>query len=429
MNTRKSVLATLLAAAFLAPLADAPVQAQVQQQAPRYYSQAELDQMLAPIALYPDALLSQVLMAATYPAEVAEAAQWTRANGGLLGDAAVRSAQSEDWDPSVISLVAFPQILQRMDENPEWTRSLGDAFLAQESVVMDSVQQLRRRAQAAGNLQSSEQILVEQQGPTIVVQPASPQYVYVPYYDPLVVYGQWWWPSYRPVAWAPWPGYARPYRQGASAGFWWGQPVGLSVNFFFGGVDWRYRQVRVLHPAAYYYRAPVFVNRTVAVERNTWRHDPSHRRGVEYRAPEVRQRFAGAPAVQRVQPERREERRDERRPERREERAQPRVERQVAPVAAPVTARIAAPVAAPVAAPAPVQPRVRAQPEARPQPQVRQEQVRHEQRQERREQRPEQRARMPEAVAPQQPRAERPAPREERQERREQRREERGQKS
>ena len=110
--------------------------------------QAELDQMLAPIALYPDALLSQVLMAATYPIEVVEAARWSRANPGLQGDDAVRAVQNEDWDPSVKSLVAFPQILQRMDEKLEWTRSLGDAFLAQEPQMMDQVQQLRQRAEA-----------------------------------------------------------------------------------------------------------------------------------------------------------------------------------------------------------------------------------------------------------------------------------------
>jgi hypothetical protein len=302
MNTNKTILATLFAAAFTAPLAVAPVQAQVQrydqqdQQAPvgHYYSQAELDQMLAPIALYPDGLLSQVLMAATYPAEVAEAARWTRDYPGLQGDEAVRAVQNQDWDPSVKSLVAFPQILQRMQEQPGWMQTLGDAFLDQEPAVMDTVQQLRRRAQAQGNLRSDEQIHVVQQGPAIVVEPASPEYLYVPYYDPLVVYGTWWWPAYRPVAWAPWPGYARPYRPGVSVGFWWGRPVGLSANFFFGGVDWRYRQVRVMHPTAYYYRPPVFVNRTVVVNRNAWQHDPSHRRGIDYRTPEARQRFAGA---------------------------------------------------------------------------------------------------------------------------------------
>jgi DNA segregation ATPase FtsK/SpoIIIE-like protein len=323
MNARKTIIATLFAAAFVAPLAVAPVQAQIHAQATRSYTQAELDQMLAPIALYPDALLSQVLMAATYPIEVVEAARWTRANPNLQGDAAVRAVENQDWDPSVKSLVAFPQILQRMDEQLNWTESLGDAFLAQEPQVMDSVQHLRRRAQAAGHLQSSEQIYVQQQGPTILIQPASPQYVYVPYYDPLVVYGTWWWPAYRPVHWAPWPGYARPYyRSGVSAGFWWGQPVGLSLNFFFGNVDWHRRHVHVAHPRAYYYRAPVFVNRTV-VDRGRWQHDPHHRRGVDYRAAEVRQRFAAAQFERRDgRPEQRQDQREVRSPWQRQD-AQP----------------------------------------------------------------------------------------------------------
>jgi hypothetical protein len=331
-------------------------------QAQRTYSQAELDQMLAPIALYPDPLLSQVLMAATYPFEVAEAARWSRANPGLQGDDAVRAAQNEDWDPSVTSLVAFPQILARMDENPEWTRRLGEAFLAQEPHVMDVVQQLRRRAQAAGNLQSSEQMHVQQQGQAVVVQPGSPQYVYVPYYDPLVVYGPWWWPAYQPVYWAPWPGYARSYRPGVSVGFWWGTPVGLSVNFFFGNFDWHRRQVRVVHPTVYYYRPPVAVNRTVVAAPHRWQHEPRRREAfVERRPPQARQQVQVQPQLQR------EERRQEIRPDRR--------------------------AAIPVQSALQVQAAVRAQPQA----QVRQEQ----------------RARMPEAVAPQQPRAERHEPRHE----------------
>jgi hypothetical protein len=364
MTLTRRTLAFVLAAT-LSPLAVTPAHAQgvPPQNAPppnaapqRAFTQAELDQMLAPIALYPDALLSQVLMAATYPLEVVEAARWSRANPGLQGDAAVRAVEREDWDSSVKSLVAFPQILQRMDEQLRWTQSLGDAFLGQEAAVMDTVQQLRRRAQAAGNLQSTEQIRVQQQGPAIVIQ-SPPEVVYVPYYDPLVVYGTWWWPAYRPVVWAPWPGYARP-RPGVSVGLWFGGPVGVNASFFFGDFDWGHRAVRVVRPAAYYYRPPtVFVNRTtvinrnVTVERNAWQHDPHHRRGVEYRAPEVRQQFASAqarpqaqpqpqpkpqrhqqPQQQRVQPQAREEphakpqppakarppQRDEQRPERRE---------------------------------------------------------------------------------------------------------------
>lgn len=404
--------------ALLALLIAVPVFAQAQ----RSYSRAELDQMLAPIALYPDTLLSQVLMAATYPAEVSEAARWSRANPGLQGDVAVRAAEYEDWDPSVKSLVAFPQILERMDENPDWTYRLGDAFLAQEPQIMDTVQQLRHRAQAAGNLQSSEQLYVRQQGQTILVQPASPQYVYVPYYDPMVVYGPWWWPAYRPVVWAPWPGYARHHRHGTAFGFWWGRPVALSLNFFFGDFDWHHRHVRVVHVNNYYYRSPAPANRTVVVERGRWQHDSNHRRGVDYRNAEVRLRFAGA------QVERREAQRYERRDERRNER---RTERQAAPVVAPAQAH--------------TQPAAQQRAERR-------EERREERRDERREERQAARVRapvqvqaapvvqaqprvrvaqpasMPAAQAPQTPRAERQEQRQDRREQREERRSERGQK-
>jgi hypothetical protein len=169
---------------------------------------------------------------------------------------------------------------------------------------MDSVQQLRQRAEAAGNLRSTPQIRVERQGPTILVEPATPDIVYVPYYDPLVVYGTWWWPAYRPVYWAPWPGYVR--APGFSAGLWFGRPSGVSLSFFFGDFDWGRRAVRVVRPTAYYYRPPrVFVNnfaggRPVVADHSNWQHDPAHRRGVNYRAPDVRQRFATAPTEQRA---------------------------------------------------------------------------------------------------------------------------------
>jgi hypothetical protein len=331
MTLRKTAIAVLIAA-FAAPvtatnvLAQAAFAPQAQQRA---FSQAELDQMLAPVALYPDALLSQILMASTYPVEVVEAARWTRANPGLRGDAAVRAVQNQDWDPSVQSLVAFPQILQRMDENLGWTEDLGEAFLAQEPEVMDSVQQLRQRAYAAGHLRSTPQIRVVNEGPLIYLRPVQPEVVYVPYYDPLVVYGDWRWPGYRPVAWAPWPGYVRP-RPGVSIGFWFGNGISLSSNFFFGDFDWRQRSVRVVRPTAYYYRPPrvvvnhtTIVNRNVTVQRGAWQHDPHHRRGAQYRQAEVRQRFATAQVDRRdaQREERREERGLERRPERREARA------------------------------------------------------------------------------------------------------------
>lgn len=260
--------------------------------------QPQLDQMLAPIALYPDALLSQILMAATYPLEVVEAARWSRSYPNFVGDDAVRAAGRENWDPSVKSLLAFPQVLASMDENLQWTQALGDAFLDQEQQVMDTVQDLRRRAQAAGNLRSDERQRIVENGPIVIVQPVDPEIVYVPYYDPMVVYGSWWWPDYRPVYWRPFPGYyARP---GFATGFFWGPSIRISAGFFFGAFDWPHRQVRVVQVNNnHYYYHNVAVNRRMNVVNRdrapgTWQHDSDHRRGVAYRSAAVQQHFAGA---------------------------------------------------------------------------------------------------------------------------------------
>ena len=161
-------------ALFAALALMAPAQAQ------KVYSQAELDALLAPIALQPDGVVSQVLIAATYPADVSAAAAWSRANPHLKGDEAVRAVEQEPWDPAVKSLVAFPELLQRMAESPSWLADLGQAFLTQEPQVMDSVQGLRHRAQANGQLTSSGQTVVYQQGDAIVVQPRTTPYQRVP---------------------------------------------------------------------------------------------------------------------------------------------------------------------------------------------------------------------------------------------------------
>jgi hypothetical protein len=255
------------------------------------FTQQELDQMLAPIALYPDALLTQILMASTYPLEVVEAARWSRSNPGLSGEQAVRAVEQRNWDPSVKSLVAFPQVLQDMDGMLEWTEKLGDAFLSQEPQVWDTVQNLRQRAYAAGNLQSNDQLLVEQDGPAFVLESPRPDVIYVPYYDPLVVYGDWWWPGYAPVRWAPWPGYYA--RALFGGGFYWGPGITVGIGFFFGGVDWHLRHGRVVNFNSFYYRN---VNRRPLLPGNVWRHDPDHRRGVPYRSPGVRQQFIHPPA-------------------------------------------------------------------------------------------------------------------------------------
>jgi len=249
------------------------------------FSQPELDQMLAPVALYPDALLAQILMAASYPLEVQEAARWARDRPELSGEAAVSEAEMENWDPSVKSLVAFPELLARMAENPQWTQALGDAFLAQQPQVMDSVQTLRRRAQTAGNLRSDERMSVVESGNSLMLQSYDPELVYVPYYDPQVAYGSWWWPSYPPVYLRPWRGYyARP---AYASGFYWGAPAAISAGFFFGGIDWHQRRARVVHTDNYYNRLSPS-RRTGAPD--AWQRGADHRRGPADRG-DAQQRF------------------------------------------------------------------------------------------------------------------------------------------
>ena len=259
-------------------------------------TQQELDQMLAPIALYPDSLLSQIFMASTYPLEVVEAARWSRGNPGLTGQQAVDAVEQKDWDASVKSLAAFPQVLAMMDEQIEWTARLGDVFIAQEPQVMETVQSLRQKAYAAGNLRSTEQAYVVQQGDAYAIEPASPEVVYVPYYDPRVAYGSWWWPAYPPVYWAPWPGY---YVYPGFA-FAWGGGIRVGSGFFFSSCDWHRRHVTIVNVTN------VFVNRSGVVNRPVrtgqpvvWQHDPGHRRGVPYHIASVQQRFGGTQAGQR----------------------------------------------------------------------------------------------------------------------------------
>jgi len=278
----KSVVAGFLAVLLTASAASA-------QNRPAFTPE-ELDQMLAPIALYPDPLLSQILMAATYPFEVVQAARWSRANSHLKGQDAARAVEPMDWDPSVKSLVAFPQILHRMDEQLDWTQRLGEAFLDQEPHVMDAIQGLRQRAARAGSLRSNEQMQVTRQDEHILIEPAQPQVVHVPYYDPSVVYGPWWWPAYPPVYWGAPPGY---YAWPAYApGFFWGTGIAISWGFFFGHADWHHRYVKVAHVQPYPPARGVPTAKPVR-----WQHDPVHRRNVPYRHAVLRQPFGQQPAI------------------------------------------------------------------------------------------------------------------------------------
>lgn len=208
------------------------------------FSQAELDQMLAPIALYPDALLSQLLIATTYWPEVAEAARFSLEHPELSGDDALRAVQGWSWHPSVKSLLAFPQLLAMMGQRPDWVASLGDAFLVQQARVIDSIQMLRQRAQAAGSLQSNAMISVVQQGPAVLLLSPDPQVIYVPYYDANLAYGRWWWPRHPPVVWTAWSGSfgARTYAPSAFP-----HVVGIPTRLFFGAFDWHRREARMAH--------------------------------------------------------------------------------------------------------------------------------------------------------------------------------------
>jgi hypothetical protein len=209
-----------------APPAQASTQAPP---APPYTQQttAQLQQLVAPIALYPDSLVAQILAASTFPEQVVEADRWLQANPDLKGDALAKAVDQQPWDPSVKALAAFPSVLGNMDKNLSWTSSLGDAYYNQQQDVMDAVQVMRKRAEDAGNLKTTPQQTVTTQGSTVVIQPASPDVVYVPAYDPWLVYGG---PIY------PWPGWY-PY-----PGIWFGGPY-LSFGFgfgigWFGGFGW-----------------------------------------------------------------------------------------------------------------------------------------------------------------------------------------------
>ena len=203
------------------------------------FSQQELDQLLAPIALYPDALFAQVLMASTYPLDVVSAERWVKANPGQKDKALQDALEKQPWDPSVKSLAVFPQVLMMMSEELDWTQKLGDAFLAQQKDVLATAQTLRAKAQAQGNLKDTKEqkVVTEQVESTTVIriEPTSPEVVYVPTYNPTVVYGSWWYPAYPPYYYYP-PGYVA---GGALLGFTAGVIVGGALwgNTNWGGGD------------------------------------------------------------------------------------------------------------------------------------------------------------------------------------------------
>jgi len=249
------------------------------------YSREELAQMLAPIALYADALLSQILMASTYPIEVIEADRWVKRNPKLKGEALDAALLDKDWDPSVKAICHLPSILALMSERITETTNLGNAFLAQEAEVMDMVQELRSKAYAQGNLTttSDQKVIVEKE--TIVIEPAAPRVIYVPYYDPYYIYGPWWYPAYPPYYWGP-PGESI----GTGISYW----PGFYFGFAFGTwsyFDWHNHYIFInVHKRPRYVRHDRWLSKP-----GRWYHAPRHRRGVAYRDKSTAKKYGQYP--------------------------------------------------------------------------------------------------------------------------------------
>src|SRR5271155_1967224 len=256
----------------------------------------QLDALVAPVALYPDPLLTQVLVASTYPLEIIQLQQWFQKNSGLTGDALTNAVEKQDWDPSIQAMSVFPDLVKRLSDDIKWTTDLGNAFLAQQSDVMDAVQRMRKKAMDAGNLKSSEQQTVEtkvvETKTVVVVQQANPQIVYVPSYNPVVVYGPPVYP-YPPIYYPP-PSY---YAAGVAIAF----GVGLAIGSYYHG-GWGYNcgwgrsnvNININNNYVRHYNNTNInrgnintgnINRPSTLPAgggNNWQHNPQHRGGTPY---------------------------------------------------------------------------------------------------------------------------------------------------
>jgi hypothetical protein len=257
-------------------------------------SAQQLDDLVAPIALYPDPLLSEVLAASTYPMEVAEAEQWLQDHRQWKPSKLMGQAKKQNWDPSVQGLVAFPKVLARMTQDMGWTTPLGNAFLAQQADVMKAVQRMRAQAQARGTLRSSpqEQVTTENQNgqSAIDIQPANPDVWYVPDYNPAYVWG--------PAAYGMYPPLLYP---GIDVGFGWGDGIDLGLYFGgwggwgWGGWGWspNWYGGNIMMNGSFFHRYGFNHFHGNAMGNSAWAHDPGHRLGVPYGNREVANRFAG----------------------------------------------------------------------------------------------------------------------------------------
>ena len=256
---------------------------------------AELDQLVAPIALYPDTLLAQVLMASAYPLDIVQAERWVQANKNLAGDQLKAAVDKQPWDDSVKSLVATPSVLQMMSEKLDWTEKLGDAVVAQQADVMDAIQRLRAKAQANNKLSSTKEQTVsvqQEQGRQIIaIEPTDPNTVYVPFYDPGVVYGDWPYPDYPPYYW-PAPGYIAAGVVATGIAFGAGYALGrwaTGGRYWGGGFNWNNNNINIGRPGG--------------GGGTNWRPRVEHRQGVGNRGNRPQQlNFRGSGGQQVIKP-------------------------------------------------------------------------------------------------------------------------------
>ena len=263
---------------------------QVKQQEEQQFSEAELAQMLAPIALYPDSLLTHILISSTYPIEIIEAHRWLKKNDKLNADQISKAIKRFDWDASVKALVPFEQILSRLSDDLSWMQQLGDAFLQDETRVLESIQALREQAKLAGNLGKMENMDVSYEDNNIIIEPLEKEIVYVPYYDTRMVYGAWYWSSYPPVYWTPSHRvYVNHYNP-----FYWHSGINVSFNYFFSTFNWPNRHVVVVNPHKsqhryYHQRSRRLIASSGYAKR--WSHQPVHRKGVAYKNKYTREKY------------------------------------------------------------------------------------------------------------------------------------------
>jgi hypothetical protein len=239
------------------------------------FTEGQLAQLLAPVALYPDTLLTHILIAATYPIEIIEAHRWVIKHPQLSSTQIFDQVSDKDWDPSVKALLPFPMVLKKLNDELSWTTQLGDAFLTDQVQVLSSIQQLRIKAEQAGNLSTMDNMAVSHEDNNIIIEPLEPEIVYVPYYDSRTIYGNWHWAHYQPVYWS------HPQRYVGHHPYYWHSGVHISFNYFFSAFHWQNRHLVVLnHRNSHRYLQKKRIVSSHGAKR--WLHKPHHRRGVAY---------------------------------------------------------------------------------------------------------------------------------------------------